>query len=174
MAPCSSERVSCCLGSLINTGKNGQASQLLPLVSSWSCPGRSQEALHHRGMFFVSTSFYKYSLVVGTVGMWEGPVLWLLPSVGGKGGTVLPFHAFHGRSISTIHFVAGTIITPGGSPKILLCLHPFRCQPRSRPDPLSLTTANFVWAMLSANFDPGAGVSSNPSANMRASRRSWS
>jgi hypothetical protein len=99
LAPCSSERVSCCLGSLISTGKNGQASRLLPLVSSWSCPSRLQEVPHRRG---ICLSFYKYNVVVGTVGMWEGPVLWPLPSVGGKDGTASPFHTFHGRSISTV------------------------------------------------------------------------
>ena len=37
--------------------------------------------------------------------MWEpGSTIAGLPSGGGKGGTALPFHAFHGRGISMVHW----------------------------------------------------------------------
>ena len=45
--------------------------------------------------------------------MWEpGGIIAGLPSGGGKGGTALPFHAFHGRGISMVHCGSSLKVEP--------------------------------------------------------------
>ena len=84
MAPCSSEQVSYFLGPLINIGKNGQASQCLPLVSSWSCPSRLQEVLHGKRDFL---SCCPYMNTRPSSGRWQC----------GRGRFFGPFQALVGR-----------------------------------------------------------------------------